>query len=81
MTNSIVHKIAGTIEDARYFSLMADEVTDSSNREQVVICLCWIDEQFDAHEDCWTAQGGVNWGQCINSSIEGCLVKIKFISL
>ena len=51
MTNSIVCKIAGTIEDARYFSLMADEVTDSSNREQVVICLRWIDEQFDAHED------------------------------
>lgn len=29
----------------------ADEVTDSSNREQVVICLHWIDETFHAHED------------------------------
>ena len=27
------------------------EVTDSSNREQVAICLCWNEEKFDAHED------------------------------
>ena len=51
MANSIVHGIACTIKDARYYSLMADEVTDSSNREQVAICLHWIDEKFDAHED------------------------------
>ena len=30
---------------------MADEVTDSSNREQVVVCLCSVDEKFAAHED------------------------------
>ena len=51
MANSIVRKIAGAIKDARYYSLMADEVTDSSNREQVAICLRWIDEKFNAHED------------------------------
>ena len=50
MANSIVHKIAGTIKDARYYSLITDKVTDSSNREQVAICLCWIDEKIDVHE-------------------------------
>ena len=30
---------------------MADEVTDSSNKEQVVICFRRIKEQFEAHED------------------------------
>ena len=30
---------------------MADKVTDSSCRERVAICLCWVDEKFDAHED------------------------------
>ena len=50
MSNSIVCKIADAIKDARYYSLMADEVTDSSNREQVAICLRWIDEKFNAHE-------------------------------
>jgi len=30
---------------------MADEVTDSSNKEQVVICLRIVDEQFEPHEE------------------------------
>ena len=30
---------------------MADEVTDASNREQVVICIRWVDEEFQAHEE------------------------------
>ena len=30
---------------------MADEVTDASNIEQVAICLRYIDDNFDAHED------------------------------
>ena len=30
---------------------MADEVTDSSNREQVIVCLRWVDEDFEPHED------------------------------
>lgn len=51
MANSIVRKIAGAIKDARYYSLMADKVTDSSNGEQVAVYLRWIDEKFDAHED------------------------------
>ena len=31
--------IANKIREANYFSLMADEVTDVSNREQVVVCM------------------------------------------
>ena len=30
---------------------MADEVTDSSNQEQVVICLRWIDTNLEPQED------------------------------
>ena len=30
---------------------MADEVIDSSNKEQVVICFRSVDEQFEPHED------------------------------
>ena len=43
--------ISKTIQVARYFSIMADEVTDSLNKEQVVICFRRVDEQFEAHED------------------------------
>lgn len=34
-----------------YFALEADEVTDSSNKEQVVVCIRWVDDKFEAHED------------------------------
>ena len=30
---------------------MADEVTDSSNREQLIVCLRWVDENMDVLED------------------------------
>ena len=30
---------------------MADEVNDASNREQVVICLCKVDESFEPHKE------------------------------
>ena len=32
------------------FTLMADEVADASNKEQVVVCFRHIDEKFEAHE-------------------------------
>ena len=30
---------------------MADEVTDASNREQVVVCFQWVDDNFEPYED------------------------------
>ncbi|CAC5378354.1 unnamed protein product [Mytilus coruscus] len=46
--------VRGNSEDIRnslYFALMADETTDVSNREQLVVCIRWIDEQLEVHED------------------------------
>ena len=30
---------------------MVDETTDVSNKEQLVICMRWVDENLEAHED------------------------------
>ena len=30
---------------------MVDKATDISNHEQVVICLRWVDDDFNVHED------------------------------
>ena len=30
---------------------MADETTDMSNREQVVLCICWVTKNFEVRED------------------------------
>ena len=51
MATAVLRKISEAIQKACYFSIMADEVTDSSNKERVVICFRRIDEQFEAHED------------------------------
>ena len=30
---------------------MADETADISNKEQLVVCIRWVDENFAVHED------------------------------
>ena len=47
----VLRDIADSLQKAKYFSLMADEVTDTSNREQVAICICWVDSNFQPHEE------------------------------
>ena len=51
MSLSILRSIASSVQDAYYFSLMADECVDASNHEQLVICLRWVDDCLDVHED------------------------------
>ena len=46
-----LRQIASDINEAGYFPLQAYEVTNSSNQEQVVVCIRWKDAQFQAHED------------------------------
>lgn len=48
---SHLSKIGNSIRDAGYFRLQADEVTDSSNNEQLIFCLRWVDNHFDPHEE------------------------------
>ena len=50
MAKAILREIAASIKQAKYYTLMADEVTDVSNKEQVAICLRSIDV-LEAHED------------------------------
>ena len=45
-----LRKVAAMISEAGYFSLESDEVTDASNKEQVIVCLRWVDAGFNAHE-------------------------------
>ena len=46
-----LRQIASDINEAGYFALQADDLTNSSNQEQVVVCIRWVDAQFQAHED------------------------------
>ena len=46
-----LRRIAAGIAKSGYFTLESDEVTDASNKEQVIVCLRWVDEKFEVHED------------------------------
>ena len=39
MAVNVLREIVAFVKDTKYFSIMADEVTDVSNKEQVVVCL------------------------------------------
>lgn len=46
MTLHVVRQIATSIQQANFFTIMADEVTDCSNKEQVTICFRTVDDDF-----------------------------------
>lgn len=39
------------MQDSPFFTIMGDESADITNQEQVVICIRWIDELLEIHED------------------------------
>ena len=51
MAHSHLCRIAADIKAVGYFALEADEVTDCSNKEQVVVCIRWVDDKFEVHKD------------------------------
>ena len=47
----VLRTIAKNIQTAKIYSIMADETSDVSSVEQLVICIRWVDEKLIAHED------------------------------
>ena len=50
MSAQILRNIAANIQRAVYYTVMVDETTDKSNKEQVVVVLRWVDEAPEVHE-------------------------------
>ena len=47
----MLRDITKNISDNVFFSVMTDEATDSSNNEQLVVCIRWVENDFEAHDD------------------------------
>ena len=47
----ILRDIAAYIQNANFISFMADEVTNGSNKEQVIVCFQSFDENLEPHEN------------------------------
>ena len=51
MALHIVHKICSDMALNGFYTIMANECTDVSNKEQSTICLRWVDENLVDYED------------------------------
>ena len=51
MSLTILREISKNIQNSVYYTIMADKVTDSSNKEQFVVCLRWVDHDLVTHEE------------------------------
>ena len=51
MALCVLRNIAENLQKSMFFTVMVDETTDVSNVEQVVICLRWVDENFEVQEE------------------------------
>ncbi len=49
MAQHILRQIARNLQSS-YYAIMADEVTDVSNCEQVAIVICWVDDSLMPHD-------------------------------
>ena len=43
--------VVASIQSTPFYTLMVDEMTDVSNKQQVVFCLRWVDKSLEAHEE------------------------------
>jgi len=50
MALQVLREVAANLHSTTFYTIMVDETTDVSNDEQVVLCLRWVDDNFDAHE-------------------------------
>ena len=51
MALQLLRDIARNLHNSSFYTIMVDETTDISNFEQVVLCLRWVDENFNVHEN------------------------------
>lgn len=51
ITMSVIRSVLKPINTAQYYAILADETCDCSNREQLVICLRWVSENYDVFEN------------------------------
>ena len=43
--------MAENIQDANLYSIMCDETTDVKSVSEFVLCLRWVDDELEAHDE------------------------------
>ena len=50
LSSHILRNVANRIRESGCFTIMADECSDVSNKEQLTICIRWVDQDLKDHE-------------------------------
>ena len=50
MAMDVLRKCLREIKEAKFFSIMADETRNCSNREQLVLCIRWVGKDYEVFE-------------------------------
>ncbi len=48
---NVLRELLKDTKRAEWFSVIADEATDISQKEQMTVCIRWVDNDFEIHED------------------------------
>ena len=78
------HVIRDLVSEIRggFFSIKFDEYTDISNKEQLTICILWVDEELEAHEDFLGFYNVPDIGaETVVSAIKDLLLKLQLSSV
>ena len=51
MATTVLKELGKDILTSDFFTIMCDECTDSSNREQLSVCIRWINSELEPQED------------------------------
>ena len=77
------HVIRDLVSEIRggFFSIICDEYTDISNKEQVTICIRWVDKELQAHEDFFGFYNvSDNGAETMVSAIKDVLLKLQLLN-
>ena len=48
---NLLRNIARNIQQAKFYSVMGNKKVDTSNKEQLVLCIRWVDDDLQVQED------------------------------
>ena len=51
MATAVLTELGKSVLSSEFFAIMCDECTDSSNREQLSVCIRWVDSELEPPED------------------------------
>ena len=77
MALKVLRSLVNALLSQRWFSLLADETRDISNREQLVVTLRWVSESYEIYEDFFgLVELDATTAECIYSSLKNCLISL-----